>query len=425
MEALPTRVRTLVIGGGIHGAGLLHDLASRGWTDIALIERSRLSCGTSARSTKLIHGGLRYLRNLRDFPLVTEALKERKVLESVAPDLIKPIELFLPVLKSGGMPSFVLRTGLGLYDFLAGSRNIHPHRVVRSSQEIQDQIPLLDRDKVSKVLSFWDMQTDDAALVYRVSGSAQKLGAKVYEHCEAVRVTPSPDGWDVTIKDKKGELKTISALYVFNAMGPWAHDLFDRSDLKPKFHGVNSKGAHLILGDLGQKVGMFLQSPDDDRIFFILPWEGKTLIGTTEEGFSAHPDELTVTDKDVKYLLERCNRYLKQPLREQQIESVFAGLRWLQSDERRELGATTRAYAVSEHKSGRGVLFTLYGGKYTTYRNLAKTIGDRIVNYFGEIKPSATDNPRMWLPVGSKHLQGEHSILDRFSTTGLGFTPRV
>lgn len=398
-DDMPTRVRVLILGGGIHGVGILHDMASREWRDIHLIEKSRLGAGTSSKSTKLIHGGLRYLRRLSDFGLVAEALKERQMLMRLAPDLVKPVELLFPILKHGGMPRIMIKAGLSLYDRLAGRYKLEPHRKLTHA-EVTTKAPLLNQETVGAVYSFWDAQTDDLGLVDRVAASAHKLGAGITEGAEAVRIAQTDDGWDVDVRLSNGEMHTVSALYVINALGPWANMLLERSQIPPVHSGVNNKGVHLLFPDLGLKAGLFLQSSKGDgRIFFMLPWEGHTLLGTTEDLYPGDPDKVTVDEADVAYLLQNCNSFLAKPLLRSDVTRTFVGLRWLAVEAGHTLSETTRAYSIGERAGKRGLLMTLYGGKLTTYRNLSRIIGDRITKHFGEFQGSRTDLPECWASV--------------------------
>lgn len=421
-SAIPNRVRVLVLGGGIHGVGVLHDMASRGWVDSILIERRKLASGTSSRSTKLIHGGLRYLRNPYDYGLVSEALHERQLLMRYASDLVKPIEFCLPVMRGAGMPAWMIRSGLLLYDFLAGSSRIAWNRTMQN-QEVGEKLPNLNQDQLVKAFSFWDCQTDDVALTQRVAQSAQMLGASVFEHTEAESIKSDGEGWVVTLRTAEGHRQEVSALYVVNALGPWANLFLESNQLRPKFEGVNSKGVHLILPDIGHEIGAFLQSPKDGRIFFMLPWMGKTLIGTTEDDFVQHPDQLAVSEVEVRYLLDRANSYLKRAFRESEVEHVFAGLRWLHRDPSKSLKDTSRTHAIATHSgSGRGQVLTLYGGKLSGYRGLAEEIGDKICKHYGEMRYSETHLSHAW-----KHPKEDAArvvIEDRFGVGGEAYTPR-
>ena len=395
LQATPDRVRVLILGGGIHGVGLLHDLVSRGWNDVHLVERHTLGSGTSSKSTKLVHGGLRYLQNIRDFGLVSESLRERRTLMSVAGDIVKPIEFIFPVLKRGGVRRPVIKMGLKLYDVLSGSFGIEKHRLL-DPKEVTDKAPILDQSHFSNFYSFWDCQTDDLELVKRAAASAISLGGSMSEHCEAVRIEPSDDGWLVTVRKPDGSLFVISALYVFNAMGPWAHKVLENSRIAPTHRAINNRGSHVVLSDLGLKSGLFLQSPEDGRIFFVLPWLGQTLIGTTEDLHTRDPDDVYAEDKDINYLLDRVNKYLKRPVGHNDVKATFSGLRWLAVEEGSSLTATSRNHIIGEHPGKRGLLLTLYGGKLSAYRALCQEIGDRITSHFGEFKASKTSEVESW-----------------------------
>lgn len=409
---LPERVRVLILGGGIHGVGLLHDLASRGWRDVHLVERNWLGSGTSSKSTKLIHGGLRYLQNPKDFGLVAEALRERRTLLQTAPDLVKPLELIFPVLKKGGVSRPVIKAGLTLYDLLAGRYGIEKHRW-QDEQAIKTKAPVLDLEKFRAYYSFWDCQTDDLELVRRVAASARQLGANYTEHCEALSIVPTEDGWVVSVKTADGKVSTISALYVFNALGPWAHKLLTASRIPPTHRAINNRGSHALFGDIGLKSGLFLQSPEDGRIFFLLPWLGHTLLGTTEDLHHRDPDDCIAEGRDITYMLDHVNRYLKTPLTEKAIQTTFSGLRWLAVEEGRSLSKTSRNHVVGEHHGRRGLLMTLYGGKLSAYRSLCETIGDRICTHFGEFQESKTASPDQWAK-GSGPREG--TAISRFDT---------
>ncbi len=392
----PQRVRVLILGGGIHGVGVLHDLASRGWRDVHLVEKNTLGSGTSSISTKLIHGGLRYLKRLDDFGLVTESLRERKLLTQLAPDLVQPIEMVFPILKKGGMPAFMVRAGLFIYDFLAGKNNIARHQVLTEIQ-VRNKVPILDENKFRKFYSFFDCQTDDLGLVNRVASSALKLGATISERCEAESIKEFEDGYIVTVRSANGSRSEISAQFVVNALGPWANAFLEKSSIKPTHVGMNSKGSHLVLPDIGMKAALFLQSRSGDgRIFFLVPWQGMTLLGTTESEYTDNPDNVSTNEDDIDYLLKSCNEFLMKPFRRQDIIKVFSGLRWLPLERGYNLSSTSRHFVVGEIKAARGSLLTIYGGKLTTYRTLAKHIGDRILSGGGDFKKSLTHEASSW-----------------------------
>ncbi len=393
---IPKRVRVLILGGGIHGTGTLHDLATRGWKDIFLVEKNTLASATSSASTKLVHGGLRYLQNPRNFPLVGSALKERYNLKNLAPDLVFPLEFYLPVLKHAGLPGPILKIGLTLYDILAGKYGVGKNKKL-SLKEVQENTPYLNMENVSSVYRYWDMKTNDYKLVHRVADSALHLGAGIREHTEALTITPTEDGWLVTVKDTtQDKVYEISTKYLVNTTGPWSNRLLEKNNITPDYKAVNSKGVHLLFPDIGHKAAMFLQSPEDGRIFFVVPWEGATLVGTTETEYPGDPDKLTCDDVDIDYLLEKYNSYLTKKFTREDIIKTFAGLRWLPTTDNKSLGKISRESVVSEIPSKGGVLYTIYGGKLTTYRLLAQNIGDRIVKHFKSFEESHTIDPGMW-----------------------------
>lgn len=417
MHPLPSRVRVLVIGGGIHGVGVLHDLVSRGWRDTFLIEKGRLGLATSARSTKLIHGGLRYLAHLRDWALVREALAERRLLLQLIPDLVSPVELILPVLKGSGPNGLLMGAGLSLYDVFAGRTSVARHQRLDVSA-LRRRVPALRHDQVKFGYSFWDAQTDDLCLVERVAASAVRLGGSYSEGMEALEVRPDADGWEVLVRNTStGNVQSTRALYVVNCAGPWSNVLLQRSPglMKPSVEGLNNKGIHLLTEDLGLSVGLFLQSPEDRRIFFVLPWRGYTLVGTTESLFDGNPDEVVANQSEVSYLVERLTRYLDVPFSESKIVGVSAGLRWLPVEGHRSLSDTSRSDVIDEKVGTRGLCLTIYGGKLTTYRRLAESIGDRITQHFGEVTPSRTSLPEVWARPDGHHASPRPEIgLGRF-----------
>jgi len=408
---LDERYRVVILGGGIHGVGVAHDLASRGWKDVLVVEKSVVGAGTSSKSTKLIHGGLRYLQHPRDFPLVAEGLGERALLARLVPDLVKPLPFVFPVMKHGGMPRFMIKIGLSLYDLLSKGRSLGTHKWLTTEQAFEDA-PILDKSVFKGFYRFYDGQTDDLALVRRVAISAEMLGAKIVEHAIVERVEHSGHGWQVSI-NIKGETKKVSAKYVINALGPWAHEVLEASNIKPRVIGFNNSGIHLIVRDLGLKAGLFLQSPEDGRIFFVLPWLGFTLIGTTEDVVEGGPDTCRVEDRQVEYLLERCNRFLSVKLSVKDIISTFVGMRWLAKDSHNSISDTSRTHLITEHHENSDILYTIYGGKLTAYRALSQELGDKIVKAFGDDAESRTHLMECW--AKPEDLPPDMEVPRRFS----------
>lgn len=408
---LEPRYRVVILGGGIHGVGIAHDLASRGWRDVLVVEKSIVGSGTSAKSTKLIHGGLRYLQHPRDFPLVAEGLEERALLVKLAPDIVKPLPFIFPVLKKGGMPRFMVKIGLWLYDALSMGRSLGRHAWLNPEQAFEEA-PILDKAVFKGFYRFFDGQTDDLELTRRVAKSAKKLGATIAEHSEALSMTHGDNGWTITVR--QGErTSTITTKYVVNALGPWAHEFLARANIKPKVAGINNQGTHIIVRDLGLKSGLFLQSPEDSRIFFVLPWKGYTLIGTTEDNFDGPADECRPEDHQVQYLLERCNRFLAAKLSKDDVIQSFSGMRWLAGDPKSGLSDTSRSHLITQHATGHDVLYTIYGGKLTAYRALSKEVADLIAKSFGDKSKSLTHLKEMWAEPES--MPAELVVPQRFN----------
>lgn len=410
VPGIESRYRVIILGGGIHGVGVAHDLATRGWRDVLVVEKSIIGAGTSSRSTKLIHGGLRYLQHPRDFPLVAEGLEERALLTKLAPDIVKPLSFIFPVLAKGGMPRLMVKAGLWLYDALSLGRSLGRHQWL-NLDDAYKEAPILKKSVFKGFYRFYDGQTDDLELTRRVARSAEMLGVTIKEHAQALSVSHGETGWKVTLKIGD-ELVVTQAKYVVNALGPWAHEFLNASSIKPKVEGFNNQGTHVIVRDLGLKSGLFLQSPEDRRIFFILPWKGYTLIGTTEDDFQGRPDDCKPEDHQIDYLLDHCNRFLSVTLTRNDVIQTFSGMRWLARDPKSGISDTSRSHLITEHIEGSDVMYTIYGGKLTAYRALSKDVAEKIIKSFGETSVSKTHLPEMW--AAPTPLPMELGVPERF-----------
>ncbi len=384
----------VIIGGGIHGVGVQHDLATRGITRTLLIEKNTVGSGTSSKSTKLIHGGLRYLQNPWDIPLVYEGLQERALLLKLAPDLCSPLEFLFPVFKGSGMPSWMVKIGLTVYDLLAGSQNIAKHRFVKH-EEARQMVPGLETSSMRKIFSFWDGQTDDLALTRLVSKSAQKLGAEIRTKTKVTRVIKKNDHWQIETDQEQ----SVKAKSIVNAAGPWADNLLLSADLKPIYEGVNIRGSHLLIEDLGLKSGVFLQSPPKEnrpnRILFLLPWLGKTMIGTTEAPQSS-PENCAMSEEESAYMIECINFYMDRKFTVADVEQQFAGMRWLAKQPGKSMNKTSRKHKITTHNKESCPLFTIYGGKLTAYRKLCEEVGKKVAGSLGVYEPSETAKKENW-----------------------------
>jgi len=425
MQLLSSEVRTqnlaqldsepfdvLVIGGGITGAGVALDAVARGYK-VALVEKTDFASGTSSKSTKLVHGGIRYLPNF-DFALVHEALIERGLLVQNAPYLVNPVPFVLPIYEGDrhpvGMPfttpggiglSFVLDIGLWLYDGLAGRRNLHRHRRI-SRDTVRQMAPTLVTKGLKEGFIYYDAQTNDARLTMAIIRTAAQFGAVIANYAEVTSFVME-DGkvQGANVHDKINERDvTISARYVVNATGIFAEQIETLSGEEPEIKVVPSKGIHLVFSRKDLEISdsaIVLPETDDKRILFIVPWESRAILGTTDTG-AGNLDHPTSSPEDVKYLLDHLNRYLSVNLTADDIISTYAGYRPLVKPRKEGQGQSSaklsRTHVVLQSNSG---LITIVGGKLTTYRLMAQDTVDVI---------SKRDNTKPVHPTKSLPLQG-------------------
>jgi glycerol-3-phosphate dehydrogenase len=395
------RFDVLIVGGGVTGAGAAVDAASRGLS-VALIEARDLASGTSSRSSKLVHGGLRYLEQL-DLGLVHEALQERGLLATrLAPHLVRPMPFLLPLPRErwrGGMLRGYYGTGVAAYDIFAGlfgtgrGMPLHRHLTTRAAQQI---FPSLRDDTVGGAIRYYDAQVDDARLVATLARTAASLGAAVVTSVRAtgfVRAAREVTG--VHAEDvESGEKLTISARTVVAATGVWSNDVSEMlaaggGPFRPGLRVRASKGVHLVVprGAITGDAGLILRTPTS--VLFVIPWGEHWIIGTTDTDWHldrAHP---AASAKDIDYLLGQVNEVLDRPLSTSDIEGVYAGLRPLLSGEDESTSALSRSHAVVEPMLG---LMLVAGGKLTTYRVMAADVIDRAARRLGPAVPrSHTD----------------------------------
>jgi len=366
------RVRVAIIGGGINGAGIAWELARRDY-DVTLFEKGRCGAQTSAATTKMIHGGLRYLEHLH-FGLVRESLRDRAWLLEHLPSIVKPIEIVLPVYDDSPRSRLAIRAGLTLYHLLAGRTRIAPHKSL-SADELIARVPLTHAG-LRGGFAYFDAQTDDYALARIVVASAIKDGAKVREETRVVSLRRNGKEWIVTTPNDAERFD-----FVVNAAGPWMNALLAENRIRSRYRLSLVRGSHLVLRNRVAEAGMLLQSVSDRRVFFVLPWKGTTLVGTTEVIHRGSLEDVHPADAEIDYLIARFNRYLRQPIGRDDIASTFAGVRPL-------VGRATNTSAISRdyRLERRGNLLNVFGGKMTTFRSLAEKAGMRVDNYFGHVR---------------------------------------
>jgi len=370
-------MKIAVIGGGINGAGVTWELARKGY-DVTLFERGRCGAQTSSATTKMIHGGLRYLEGLH-VGLVRESLRDRSWLLEHLPELVRPIEILLPVYQDSPRSRFTIAIGLTLYDLLAGRAKIRRHES-RSAEELESMAPLI-REGLRGGFSYWDAQVDDAALVRAVVESAQRDGATVREMTPVVGLRRDKKQWIVKTPREEWRFDMI-----VNAAGPWMNELLKENRIRSRYRLSLVRGSHLVLEQRVSDVGILLQSISDRRVFFVLPWKGTTLVGTTEVVQRSSLEDVHASQKEIEYLITRFNRYIREPISTEDVQSTFAGVRPLVG-RRSNPSAIGREYRIQR----KGNVINIFGGKMTTFMSLARKVGLRVDNYFG--KPRAAREP--------------------------------
>lgn len=365
-------MRIAVIGGGINGAGITWELARKDY-EVVLFEKGICGAQTSSATTKMIHGGVRYLEGLH-FGLVREALRDRAWLLRNLPQLVHPVEILLPIYSDSPRSRLEIRVGLTLYDLLAGRQNIHRHRKL-SKDEILARAPLTPHE-LRGGFSYWDAQVDDGALVRTVVESAARDGAMIREQTPVIGIRRDGDGWLVRTNSDESHFDMV-----INAAGPWMNELLERNGIRARYRLSLVRGSHLILKKRVSDYGLLLQSAIDRRVFFVLPWKGTTLVGTTEVVQHEPPDGVHASEDEIDYLIARFNRYFRDTLTRDGIESTFAGVRPLVGRAANP-SAIGREYRVIRRSN----LINVFGGKMTTFMSLAKHVSLRVDNYFGRAR---------------------------------------
>ncbi len=404
VEIAAQPVDLLVVGGGITGAGIARDAALRG-IRTALVERADLGGGTSSRSSRLIHGGLRYLEQ-RAFGLVVEASRERRVLLRIAPHLVRPLPFLFPVYRGARVPPWTLRAGMWLYDLLAAFRNVRTHRWLGPTAVRRLEPGLRDKSLRGAAL-YYDAQADDARLVLATVRSAAQAGARVASYAEATSLL-KPDGRvrGAVVRDAlTGESHVVRALTVVNAAGPWVDAVRRLDDPAAEPLLRLTKGSHVAVARrrIGNQHAVTFTSPLDGRVMFALPWRELTYVGTTDTDEPAAPDDVHASGPDVTYLLRSVNALFPGArLGPADVLSTWAGLRALvRSDPALPPSAVSREHLLEESAQG---LITIAGGKLTTYRAMAAQVVDLVARRLREVDgrpaPRAAPTDRQPLPGG-------------------------
>lgn len=410
----------LIVGGGATGAGTALDAASRGLR-VGLIERDDFAAGTSSRSTKLIHGGVRYLEQaVKGFDagqlhLVREALREREVLLRIAPHLSRPLPLMTPLYNWLEVPYFTI--GLKLYDLLAGKANLHGSRFV-SARKALEQFPMLRGKGLRGGVVYYDGQFDDARMNLAIALTAAEKGAVVANHVEVTALvkTSGRVSGAAVIDRVSGESWEISARVVVNATGPAVDAVRRLDDADAPAMVSASSGVHLVLHPRFSppETGLLIPRTEDGRVLFLLPWQGHTVVGTTDNPapVEAHPK---AGSEEIDYLLRHVRKYFSLPVEEEDILATWSGLRPLVSNPNAgDTARLSRDHVISISDSG---LVTIAGGKWTTYRKMALDTVDEAVRTGGLSPhgPSRTEQLELvgaaeYDPAGSGRLEESYGL---------------
>ena len=380
-------VDLFVIGGGINGAGFARDAAGRGLS-VVLCEKDDLAEGTSSRSGKLVHGGLRYLEYY-EFRLVREALIEREVLLANAPHIIWPMRFVLPH-SPEDRPAWLVRLGLFLYDHLGGRKKLPGTRSLDLKRD-PEGAPLLD--KYSRGFEYSDCWVDDARLVVLNAVDAAERGAMVLTRAPCTSVRRENGAWRVTTTHRvTGQTREFVAKVVVNAAGPWVSDVILRVARSNSARNVRLvKGSHIIVPKFWSGPQAYLVQNTDKRVIFINPYEGdKALIGTTDIPHEGAAEDAAADETEIQYLLDAVNRYFKEKLDRSDVLETFSGVRPLFDDGKGNPSAVTRDYVFDLDETGGAPLLNIFGGKITTFRELAERGMGKLAPFFPEIGPDWT-----------------------------------
>jgi glycerol-3-phosphate dehydrogenase len=378
----------MVIGGGINGVGIARDAAGRG-LKVLLCEKNDLASSTSSSSSKLIHGGLRYLESY-EFRLVREALAERETLLKMAPHIIWPLRFVLPVEK-GMRPAWMLRVGLFLYDHLARRAVLPGTKSLKLRNCLQGQ-PL--QAHLTKGFEYSDCWADDARLVVLNAVDAAERGARIATRTECLSLDRSPEKWTATLRNSDGGIYAADARVVVNAAGPWVDDLLGKMGRRSnRGHIRLVKGSHIVTRKLFEGDHAYIFQSGDGRVIFAIPYEDDyTLIGTTEQNWSLNQGEVKISAEETRYLCDTINLYFAKAISPQDVVWSYAGVRPLFDDQNESASVVTRDYVfdLDDQNDRLAPVLSIFGGKLTTYRKLAQQAVDKLGPYFGQIGPAWT-----------------------------------
>lgn len=368
------RYDVVVVGGGIHGSGVAQAAAAQGYS-VLVLEQTALAAGTSSRSSKLIHGGLRYLESA-EFSLVRECLRERALLLKLAPELVRLRPFYLPVYRNTHRRPWKIRLGLGLYDLLAGGNKISRHHCV--PRHHWERLDGLTTEGLDAVYCYPDAQTDDAALTHAVMRSAQSLGAELRMPALLRHVDCHDQGATVHYQIDQ-QAYQCECLALVNAAGPWVNEVLQKvAPVPPSIDIDLVQGTHILVPEPLTQGIYYVEAPRDHRAVFVMPWRRKTLVGTTETVYPGDPSQVRPLNSEIDYLWETFTHYFpRYNNAPQSIYAVFAGLRVLAAKGGTPFGRS-RETILHPNRPGKPRVLTIYGGKLTAYRATAAAVMERL-----------------------------------------------
>lgn len=384
MASTTRKFDVVVIGGGINGAGIARDAAQRGLS-VLLLEARDFGGATSSWSTRLIHGGLRYLEH-GEISLVYESLHERRRLRRLAAHLVQPIRITIPIYRGGRRGRLLIRLGMLLYDLLSLGKDLPRHRML-SRRQLLGAVPGLNPEGLTGGASYYDAQVTYAErLVLENVIAAAADGAEVRNYSPATALKRlGAGGWEVRFRDRHADdERAVTALVVVNAGGPWVDSVLALTgESVPRLMG-GTKGSHIVVGGFAGAPAdaLYVEARADGRPIFVVPWNGQYLIGTTDIRYDGDPADAVATDAEIDYLLAEANRVIPSAaLTRDDINFTYAGIRPLPLHREGPEAAITRRHIIREH-AGEG-LISIIGGKLSTYRNLAEQAVDAVVKRSG------------------------------------------
>jgi glycerol-3-phosphate dehydrogenase len=374
----------IIIGGGINGAGIARDAAQRG-LKVCLLEQADLCHGTTRWSSRLIHGGLRYLEHM-ELSLVRESLRERETLLRIAPHLVRPLQLMLPVYRSGRRGRWMIAAGMRLYDWLSRNKSLPPHEML-SAADVQSRFPGVNRVGLTGAALYYDAQVTFAErLVVENAVAAGQAGADIrtYSHVDRI-LTRNKRVTGVRYTNlRNDQSKDLLSRVVVNAAGPWVDRVLEGLDRDIRKYMGGTKGTHIVTRSFAgaPEIACYVEARSDGRPFFVLPWNGLLLIGTTDIRFSGNPGLVTADITELRYLIDETNHVFPgAELDESSVLYHYTGVRPLPRQERKKEGNITRRHMIRHHRRYAHGLYSVIGGKLTTYRHLAEEVVIRVCRH--------------------------------------------